>query len=188
MGQPEKIFEETDLLSELGIMGYRQPVRIQERRLSDMWLTKRYKREINDTVVSKAEKKVEKKDLFAHISSVIKEANKILSLEEDWDGADGKPFQRETLDRATKFVKLCAETALNKFSEVLAAPDILPSSDGSIDIHWEAPNYELLVNIPENQDEPAEFYGDDYGDAKFKGTLKTDVANLGLTFWLTDHK
>ncbi len=31
---------------------------------------------------------------------------------------------------------------------ILDAPNILPGPDNSIDLHWDYPKYEILINIP----------------------------------------
>lgn len=50
-------------------------------------------------------------------------------------------------------------------------PDITVCEDGSVDIHWEVPKYELLVNVPVDSASPVGFYGDDYGTRRIRGTL-----------------
>jgi hypothetical protein len=52
----------------------------------------------------------------------------------------------------------------NPDAEVNPGPD-----DKTVDVHWKAPNWELLVNVPENENEPVDFYGDNNKDVKIKG-------------------
>jgi hypothetical protein len=38
---------------------------------------------------------------------------------------------------------------------------ILPGPYGSIDLHWRTPKRELLINVPDDAEGPASYYGDD---------------------------
>jgi hypothetical protein len=67
----------------------------------------------------------------------------------------------------------------------LPAPAILPGPNGSIDLHWKTPRFELLVNVPREEANPATFYGDDYGSLCIRGNLNTTEEFVGfLGFWL----
>lgn len=46
----------------------------------------------------------------------------------------------------------------------------LPCLDGSVDVHWKTPGFELLVNV--KPDGSVSFYGDDYGSQQIKGGWK----------------
>ncbi|MBI4661430.1 MAG: hypothetical protein HY735_21620 [Verrucomicrobia bacterium] len=64
-------------------------------------------------------------------------------------------------------------------------PKILPGPDGSIDVHWKTKTCELLVNVPAGSNQRADFYGDDYGSLRIKGTIDPENPSSGLLFWLT---
>ena len=66
----------------------------------------------------------------------------------------------------------------------LPVPRIGPGPEGSIDLHWKQPSWELLVNIPADANEMATFYGDNYGVQKIRGTLDPQKFNLGIAAWL----
>ena len=121
---------------------------------------------------------------LAHIFRGLKESRQILELKQDWDG-EGSPGYTETVwNRACKFVMHNATEALKHHATVIKAPKILPGPNGSIDVHWKTSALELLVNIPSNLAEPAEFYGDDYGSLQIKGTLNPEDPPTALLLWL----
>jgi hypothetical protein len=113
----------------------------------------------------------------------IEGSQQLLTYEEDWDDEGAKPVDKKTLDRVIDFLIVQACWLWNHRSTRLPVPSILPCSDGSIDVHWELKDYEMLMNfIP---DQPiVSFYGDDYGDQVIKGSLAVDSINEGFLLWL----
>jgi hypothetical protein len=102
----------------------------------------------------------------------------------DWDGEGGQGYDEETWNRAAAFVRNYARRLWPGHGVPVPAPEILPGPAGSIDLHWEEKDFELLVNIPANSQERAEFYGDDYGSIFIKGAINPAVFNKGLIEWL----
>ncbi len=72
----------------------------------------------------------------------------------------------------------------------LDTPDITSGPDGSIDIHWKNPHRELLINIPENQADLANYYGRNKVGQTVEGDILPSVdsdtlkRNQWLTMWL----
>ncbi|HEX3556343.1 MAG TPA: hypothetical protein VIA62_24250 [Thermoanaerobaculia bacterium] len=122
---------------------------------------------------------------FTKLFTAINESRELLTLTEDWDEAGSPAIEPKTWERATDWVKRYAELLWDRRGIVLPAPRILPGPDGSIDIHWKTPRRELLLNIPANPEEPASYYGDDFGSDKKKGILETGALDMGLVSWLT---
>lgn len=112
---------------------------------------------------------------------------RILALRDDWDGEGSSSYSDLVVTRASDFVRRYATRAWMDSDVVIATPRILPGPDGSIDVHWKMDSYELLVNIPPDQDEVATFYGDDYGTAQFKGTFNPATYKRGLISWIVDR-
>jgi len=116
-----------------------------------------------------------------HISQAIHTSRELLALKDE----DDLPlFDESTWTRAATFL---AEHALWLFQQrkrVIAAPRISPGPNASIDLHWEAENYELLINIRADPSQPAGSYGDDKGRLNIKGTLDLSAYNEGLLSWL----
>jgi hypothetical protein len=109
-------------------------------------------------------------------------ASRALLSTEDEDGL--ALCSAETWERAMNFL---AEQALWLFSargRAMQIPDIWSGPDQSIDLHWETPSYELLINVRADPAQLAGFYGDDKGKLKIKGTLDPARFNEGLLLWL----
>ncbi|HVA18426.1 MAG TPA: hypothetical protein VMV59_12010 [Candidatus Dormibacteraeota bacterium] len=111
-------------------------------------------------------------------------AREILKLKDDWDGEGSVGYSTETLDRAILFVSTHASKLWESFGLAAPIPTIGPGPDGSIDVHWKLPAWELLVNIPQNSDAMATFYGDDYGAQKIRGSFDPRRFNSGVAEWL----
>jgi hypothetical protein len=125
-----------------------------------------------------------------HILEAIELSKYILTFEDDWDD-DGSPaYKFATWGRAAAFLHRSALQMLKDYHVILDAPKILPGPAGSIDLHWKTSRRELLINIPEILDEPANFYGDDSTSNEHppnqtvKGILNTSKDNQWLLMWL----
>jgi len=110
----------------------------------------------------------------------------ILALQENWDGEGGKPYLKETLDRAAEFVKKLSFALWKKTQKLISPPSLLPGPDGSVDVQWKTPKFDLLVNIPEDSNESATFASDDYEQNSVKGTFDQKKINPALFYWLIE--
>lgn len=117
------------------------------------------------------------------IDEAIEESREILDVPDDWDGEGTPAYSRATWERATSFVTHYAQRLWVEHGIRIPAPKILPGPDGSIDVHWEQESFELLVNVPAESTQRAEFYGDDYGTIYIKGSLDPAALNRGLIEW-----
>jgi len=84
------------------------------------------------------------------IADAISSSRWILNLNDDWDEKGSSGYEQTTWQRACDFLLLQAKFARETHKRNLPAPRILPGPDGSIDVHWKMPQFELLVNIPED--------------------------------------
>jgi hypothetical protein len=123
-------------------------------------------------------------DQVGEIEAVIESSRKILDLKDGWDGEGSRGYDEATWDRTIAFVWNYARRLRSQHGVRIPAPKILPGPAGSIDLHWQETDFELLVNIPANSQERAEFYGDDYGGIFIKGAINPAVFNKGLIEWL----
>ncbi|MFW9873553.1 MAG: hypothetical protein ACFFG0_10650 [Candidatus Thorarchaeota archaeon] len=107
----------------------------------------------------------------------------ILSLEDNWDGEGGRRFKKETFLRAVRIVRRILDVTGISF-----IPEILPFTNGGIDIHWKNEKFELLVNVPEDLEEEVGYYGDDGGNGhKVRGKLsKVMESESPLTEWVME--
>jgi hypothetical protein len=125
-----------------------------------------------------------------HISERIEQSRDILNLEDDWDDEGSPAYKTSTWERATTFLRRTALRLWKEYHLILDAPKILPGPAGSIDLHWKTAQRELLINIPEVLDEPANFYGDNSTSREHppsqmvKGSLDTSKDNQWLLMWL----
>jgi len=122
--------------------------------------------------------------LSESLTKELASAQTILDLPPNWDGEGSRQYRREVLERAFLFTKKHARWLYQEFGSLLDTPHIGPGPDGSIDIHWSAPNYELLVNIPDDLSMPCTYYGDDYNNSIVKGSFDPTKINRGfLQLW-----
>ena len=98
----------------------------------------------------------------------------------------GKRYCKETLYRATEFVKKLSFYLWRQTQKLISSPNIFPGPDGSIDICCKNSKFDLLVNIPENPNEIATFSSDDYEKKTVKGTFDQKKINPVLFYWLIE--
>ncbi len=122
--------------------------------------------------------------VFGELVNAVNEARRILDLGDDWDGEGSLAISQDTFDRAVEFLTKQADWVWSSFGTRLSVPIIGPGPNGSIDLHWKQPGWELLINIPADTNELASFYGDNYGAQKIKGSFDTKTENLGIAAWL----
>jgi hypothetical protein len=109
---------------------------------------------------------------------------KLTALADNWDGEGSAGYKTETVDGAAEFL-MSQDRLLRELRRIsLPVPQINPGPDGSIDLFWKQPTWELLVNVPENANESASFYGEDQTGHTIKGSLDTSAPNLGVIMWL----
>lgn len=118
------------------------------------------------------------------IRRLIEASRSLLTLPPNWDDENAKPIEEKTWKRAAKFLSRYALRLWKIEGNTIRPPDIMPVPDGTIDIHWDRPEFELLVNIPCGDNDMAEFYGDDRGCISIKGEFDSSQLNEGLIHWL----
>ena len=118
------------------------------------------------------------------LKAEIEQAKRILELEDDWDGEGSLGYSEDTFNRAIEFLTTHVERLWDTHRIRLPIPRIGPGPDGSIDLHWKQPSWELLVNIPAAANERATFYGDNYEAHEIRGSLDPKNFNLGIATWL----
>ncbi len=110
----------------------------------------------------------------------IEKSKYVLDLEDDWDDEGSITYKPATWIRAVKFIADYAKWVLEEASIVLSTPRISPGPNGSIDVLWKNNNFRLLINIPEDRQKQASFYGDDYGQEVIEGTFNPAKINQGI--------
>jgi len=120
------------------------------------------------------------------LDRALEAGRKILKLKDNWDGEGSVGYAKATYNRTEQFLRKHEAWLLQKVGEYIPTLEIEPGPEGSIDLHWKTPKYELLVNIPVDETAPASFYGDDYKKNAFKGTFPQDETNEALILWLKE--
>lgn len=121
------------------------------------------------------------------LDEIIEDSRAILEIELDEDEAQ-IPYAEETWARAVEFLRRTTKWVCDTLGRVVDLPDILPGPDGSIDLHWDHSEYEMLINIPADPNDKAGFYGDDRGELFIKGKFDSNTFNHGLLLWLARVK
>lgn len=119
------------------------------------------------------------------ISAAIEASRSILDLPDNWDDEGSPSYAESTWERATIFIKETTTSYRRTVGSWIGPPKITPGPDGSIDIRWKSAKRTLLINIPANNDDIADFYGDDKAADTIKGTLDTSSSNQWILMWLT---
>jgi len=122
------------------------------------------------------------KILFKDLFKEIEISKKILSFSENWDNEGSKGYEQRTWEKKVRFLTKVFKNFYDKYGLILPTPYINPGMDGDIDIHWKTEKFEIFLSIPENDDERINYYGDNYGDIRTKGTLDIDKLDSFLTW------
>lgn len=122
------------------------------------------------------------------VEQEIEASRSILELEDDFDGEESPAYERATWERATGFLRSLAQSVLEHYGVEIDRPRIKPGPDGSIDLHWREPSYEVLINIPSDPREKPSFYGDDYAGSFQKGRCELSARSAALLWLLTGFR
>lgn len=122
--------------------------------------------------------------LIPEIMRAIEASRDILDMGGDWDSEGSVGYSESTWNRATEFLKRSAFALRVHHGREVQAPRILHGPEGGIDLHWRTTSHELLINIPADPGEPADFYGVSGPSNTIKGKLETSAQNEWILMWL----
>src|SRR5690606_14135138 len=88
------------------------------------------------------------------VANVIEESKYLMELKDDWDGEGGGKVAFETWKKAISFIVDYSTWLYNNYQIVIVTPQISPGPESSIDLLWRSEQYRLLVNIPDNPEQP----------------------------------
>ena len=103
--------------------------------------------------------------LDTHVQVVAEAKERLLALEDNWDGEGAPAYCEQTIEAAAGFFYQLVER-----SELATQVRILPASEGSIDLYWKTAQFELLVNF--HPDGSVSYYGDDYCENVIQGKTR----------------
>jgi len=113
----------------------------------------------------------------------INESKRFLEIEDNWDDLGSKSYKLETWVKMKDFLVKFGRDFYNSSSLILPVPFVNPGKTGAFDLHWKTKNFELLLRIPEEDDVPISFYGDNYENIKIRGTLEVSKLD-SLIEWI----
>jgi len=123
--------------------------------------------------------------LTAPIEDSIEVSKTILQIDENWDGEGSRKYAESTWKRAIRFVQDSAIPFIIRHRKQIQPPKISAGPDASIDVRWTSEKRTLLINFPEDENTPPDFFGHDKGQDVIKGTLDLASQNHWLLLWLT---
>ncbi len=115
----------------------------------------------------------------------IQSANYILGIGNEEDTDDFVAYSKETLERATTFLKRQMIHAHSARVVGMGVPKIGPADHGSIDLYWEKGDRTLLINFPSDSN-TANYYGKK-PKSEISGRFDSSEARIELISWLADR-
>jgi hypothetical protein len=127
---------------------------------------------------------------FENLIDQIRDSQKLLEYEKNWDDENALPTDAETLKRAETFLLCYAKEIHKKFEcKILKTPYIDITPNGSITIDWNLENASFLIIFSKENTQRAFFYGvDRIKDLNYKSgiDLTDDAIDSSLLPWM--HK
>jgi hypothetical protein len=121
---------------------------------------------------------------LCHFTEVFESSRALLELEDDWDGNGGQSFTEDHWRLVIRFIADNVAWLWQRRGMTIEAPEISPGPGQTIDVHWQTTAFEMLVNIPADVAQPAQFYGDDAVGHDLKGKLDLSRDNFWLFLWM----
>lgn len=109
---------------------------------------------------------------------------RLLNLNSDWDGEGAEPITRGTIESVADFLDKLDVYVESAYGVEIPQPEISPLPNGSVDLHWTTPSYELLLNLPSEGNGLVDIYGDDFGQNRVQFKLPMDFDKIKAITWL----
>ncbi len=90
----------------------------------------------------------------------------------------------QTFEKSKKFLKKLATVIWLYYEINIDIPSIRPGMGGDVDIAWKNDEFQLLLSIPEEENELAGLYGDNYSDDTIELDFDIREPNLEIIKWL----
>src|SRR6266404_6182144 len=121
---------------------------------------------------------------LAHFTEAFEASRSLLTLPDDWDGNGGVAFSEDHWRSMIRFIADNVAWLWERRRMTIEAPEIAPGPGQTIDIHWQTNSFEMVVNIPADENQPVQFYGDDTVGHDLKGKLNLSRDNFWLFLWM----
>jgi len=113
-----------------------------------------------------------KEYITTEIRKELKNSLQILNLEDNWDGEGSIGYNKKTWKKMVNFLDQIASNYYLRTQFLLSSPFINPGSKGDIDLHWKNKKFELFLSIPQSDEDPIVYYGDDYKMNAIEGSFE----------------
>lgn len=124
---------------------------------------------------------------LTHVIAAIEESRPLLELGEDWDGNGTLGFTEQTWGRAAGLLVRFASALAAKHGVIAEDIEILPGSNGGLDIDVRFGGRQLLFVVSSDPRREVRFYGDNgRGGSQIKVTLDTSKVPDWLSTWLAE--
>ena len=122
-------------------------------------------------------------------SKLLEAAEKLVRLPDDWDDDGGTTYSSVHAERVVRFVRTIIESNPLHARRLDLLPRISPGPGTSIDVFWQLPKRELLLNFPSDVSGFVTYSGEALGgeQAEIRGVLDTQYPNEWLAAWLFGH-
>jgi len=107
----------------------------------------------------------------------------IVSDRDEWKELGYERIEEELIERTISFVDEIIDSGLQ-----IGCPEILPCPDGTINLNWEKPGFNILINIPIKKEDETDYYFknliDEKQSAHGKNSLKIikDLIIIWMSF------
>jgi len=124
----------------------------------------------NDIIYSVFDTKIRINNDLKEIVNLLVKSQKILDLEDNWDGNGSQKISLESWRSTAYFLIGYSKKIFKDYGYIIDIPKIYPSIDGSIDIAWEKESYGFMINI-DASGEIANYYVDNKADQMAQGVF-----------------
>lgn len=121
------------------------------------------------------------------VADAVENSRSMLDWPDNWDGEGSPAYSETTWYRAGIFLLGTAIRLWHDYVVQIATPAVYNGPQGSIDVYWELADRKLLINVPQNPEEPISFYGHVSNSSnEMKGSLRDSDSKLWLMLmmWL----
>lgn len=115
-----------------------------------------------------------KEYLKVELINELRDSIEILNLGDNWDGEGSQGYQKKTWKKMVNFLQEMAFKYFIDTNLYLNSPLVYPGSKGDLDVHWKTKEFELFLSIPQSDDDPIIYYGDDYKKNVIEGSFEKD--------------